>query len=120
MYDSTKHFANRGLPRNKKPLKNIVYTVKVIPASDLKTKQPITQQDLERLSRYKFKELGYIVLQWNRQEKRPIKFGHGFITPAELKEKIGLTQWAKFCQGKREFIIQRRVDGRNVKKKGNK
>jgi len=26
----------------------------------------------------------------------------------------GDKQWGKFCNGKREFIVQRRVDGKNV------
>ncbi len=42
---------------------------------------------------------------------------HGFITLDDLKSKIGDEQYSKFCQGKRMFVIQRRVDNKNVKKK---
>ena len=114
-YDSTKYFANRGVERNKRPLKNIVYTAKVLPLSEFKINP--TPEDLARLEKYKFKDLGYLWLNWRHQEKKPLTYSHGFVTSAELKEKIGVTQWSKFCQGKREFIIQRRVDGKNIKKK---
>ena len=65
-------------------------------------------------SKYKFKELGYLVLYWWYQEQNAIKNWHGFITPEDLKERIGENQYAKLCQGKRTFIIQRRKDGKNV------
>jgi hypothetical protein len=77
----------------------------------------MTEEDWKRHEKHKFKDEGYLILESWLEEKNPIKCWNGFITPAELKEKLGEKQWAKFCQGKREFIIQRRVDGRNVKKK---
>lgn len=114
-YDSTKYHANKGVPRNKRPLKNKVYEVVILPLSEFKTKP--SEEDLVRYEQYKFKDKGYLILHSHLQEKDPIIASHGFITPQELKEKLGEKQWAKFCQGKREFIIQRRVDGKNLKKK---
>lgn len=99
---------NRGVNRTKKPLSNIVYTVEVNPT--LKS-----GVDTEPYKKYLFKNEGYLVLLW-RYQSSPINNWHGFIEPEKLKEIIGPVQWAKFCSGKREFIIQRRVDGNNIKK----
>lgn len=41
---------------------------------------------------------------------------HGFVTPEEFKTTLEERQWMKLTQGKREFIIQRRIDGKNIKK----
>jgi len=113
-----KYYANRGVERNKKPLQNKVYKIEL---SQLKGVKP---EDLEskkeEYAKYKFKELGFLVLYWQYEKflnkHRSWNF-HGYITPEDLKKKLGDKQWAKFCQGKREFTIQRRVDGKNVKKK---
>lgn len=102
----SKYFANRGVARNKKPLKNLVYQITL---SQLKP-----NEDKESYEKYKFKDLGYLVLKWHYETKNPIINFHGFITPIYLKELIGEKQYAKFCQGKREFIIQRRIDGKNI------
>lgn len=107
---NAKVFANRGIERNKKPLSNIVYKIEV---SQLKE-----GVDFEKYSKYKFKDQGYLILFWKYQgmDKNMWIF-HDFITPDELKEKLGAKQWFKFCgQGKREFVIQRRIDGKNIKK----
>lgn len=100
-----KHYANRGVERNKKPLKNIVYEIELAQLND--------DIDKNKYKKYKFKELGYLTLVWHYEEKNPIK-NWGVITPEELKQKIGVKQYAKFCQGKRKFIIQRRIDGKNT------
>ena len=67
-----------------------------------------------------FKDEGYLILNWKYESKHiDIWSWHGFITPDELKtllNSIGKDQWAKFCQGKREFVEQRRVDGKNIAK----
>ena len=103
----SKYYANRGVERNKKPLKNIVYKVEVI-----QLENGANGEDYEK---YKFKEEGYLSLLWGYQSEKTRNW-HGFITPSELKEHIGEKQWAKFCNGKREFIIQRRINGGNVPK----
>lgn len=103
-----KYYANKGVERNKKPLKNIVYEIEL---SQLKLDTDKTQYE-----KYKFKELGYLVLLWWYEQKNPTKNWHGFITPDYLKELLGVKQYAKFCQGKRNFIIQRRIDGKNIPK----
>lgn len=99
-----KYFANRGVPRNKKPLKNIIYEIELLKSFDI----------WREYDKYKFKDLGYLVLYWSYKGDS-IRNWHGFITPEDLKEKIGLKQWNKFCQGKRKFIIQRRIDHHNIK-----
>ncbi len=108
---NNKYYANRGLERNKKPLQNIVYTVEI--------KQLKEDADLSYYLKYKFKEEGYLVLKW-QYEKDLNKYGsmnfHGCITPDDLRELLGPKQWAKFCSGKRLFIIQRRENGINIKK----
>jgi hypothetical protein len=103
-----KYFANRGVERNKTPLKNIVYEFRL---SQLKE-----GQDPEKYEEFKFKDLGYISYDYWYEEKKPIIYWGGFITIDNLKHLIGTTQYSKFCQGKRLFIIQRRIGGKNVKK----
>lgn len=113
--DATKNkaFANRGVPRNKKPLKNIVYQIEV---SQLKSS--LISEEKEKYAQYKYKEEGYLILYWWYESKNPMRNWHGFITPDELKELIGSKQWGKFVnQGKREFVIQRRENGKNIPKK---
>jgi hypothetical protein len=112
----SKVHANKGVERNKKPLQNIVYKVEV---SQLKPS--IDESKIEEYSKYKFKDEGYLVLSWEYQKNynknnKSMKW-HGFITPEDLKNLIGDKQWSKFCSGKREFIEQRRIDGKNVSKK---
>lgn len=99
-----KKFANKGVARNKKPLKNIVYEIKI---SQLK-------EETNDFEKYKFKELGYLTLTWWYESKTPVKNWHGFIEPQNLKTLLGDKQWSKFCQGKTTFIIQRRIDGKNI------
>ena len=105
-----KYFANRGLKRNKRPIANLIYKIDVC--------QLKNDNDLDKYEQYKFKDLGYLVLYWTKHKAD--KNGefmwswHGFITVAELKERIGENQYKKFCEGKREFIIQRRVNKKNL------
>jgi hypothetical protein len=112
-----KYFANKGVERNKKPLKNIVYEVEITKLN--KGGKELTEEDKLKYAKYKFKEEGYLCLYYwyGTFNRNTITNLHGFITPEELKKIIGEKQWAKFCQGKRIFVIQRRVDGKNVKKK---
>jgi len=105
-----KEHANRGVARNKKPLTNLVYTVELSwgnrhggPGYDANPKY----------LKYKFKDLGYLILSWG-YEGRDMNYWHGLITPEELKTLIGDEQWRKFCNGKRQFIVQRRIDGKNI------
>ena len=99
-----RYFANKAVERNKKPLKNIIY------------KFEFSTNDLgEEYENYKFKELGYIVLYWKYQGDPSFCFD-GVILPSQTKTLLGEKQWSKFCQGKREFTIQRRIDKKNVPK----
>lgn len=82
-----KHYANAGVSRNKKPLKNIVYSVEI---SQLKS-----DADPAQYTQYLFKELGYLVLLWWYESSNPLKNYHGFITPDDLKELLGDKQWGK-------------------------
>ncbi len=112
------YYANRGVERNKKPLQNKVYMIEF---SQLKSVDPDKLEETElKYAKYKFKDEGYLVLNW-QYEKDYNKHGswyfHGYITPESLKERLGQKQWDKFCQGKRVFIIQRRIDGKNISKK---
>lgn len=97
--------ANRGVPRNKKPLQNKVYKVYF----EQEVREP------EKWEQYKFKDLGYLIMEYGLEKSGPM-YWHGPIEPSRFKQIIGEKQWSKFCQGKREFIIQRRIDGNNVKK----
>jgi len=105
-----KYFANRGVARHKCKIANIIYKLEIIPLTG--------DYNLKLNEKYKFKNLGYLSLLWtkhkaDKNEKFDWKL-HGFITVDELKKRIGQKQYSKFCQGKREFIIQRRIDGNNV------
>lgn len=109
------YFSNRGVERNKRPLQNIVIVIKL-----LQLKDGISEEGIAEMEKYKFKELGHIDLYWE-YEKIYNKYGGlncgGLKTPEELRQMLGDKQWAKFCNGKREFVIQRRIDGKNVPKK---
>ena len=109
--DKETFYANRGVERNKTPLKNIIYKVDVI-----QLKNP---EDIENYQKYMFKDLGYLYLLWRYDTKSQLDILniHGLVTPDELKQRIGEKQWSKLCQGKREFTIQRRIDGKNIPKK---
>lgn len=115
MESKTKYFANRGVERNKKPIANLIYKVEIIQLKE--------GADASQFEKYKFKDLGYLTLLWTK--RKADKNGefqwnwHGYITVNELKERIGQKQYCKFCQGKREFIIQRRFNGKNVSIKKN-
>ena len=98
-----KQYANKGVRCNKKPLKNIVYKVLVTQILNPST----------YMEQFRFKDLGWLLLHWKYENDR-IWCQHGFITIDYLKQLIGERQYAKFCQGKREFIIQRRVNNKNL------
>jgi len=104
-------YANRGVERNKKPLKNALYKFEVKPL-----KEGLPEEQVKEYEQYKFKDQGYIVMLWSMQGWDYWNW-HGFVTSDEVKKYIGDKQWGKFCQGKREFIVQRRVDKHNVPKK---
>lgn len=108
----SKEFANKGVKRNKTPLQNIVIIVHVG-----KVKEEACPDMLKALEVYKFKDIGH--LTWSSDYEKDYdgvscRFYHGFITPEELKEKLGVKQWMKFCNGKRKFIIQRRINHNNI------
>lgn len=92
-----KHHANAGVKRNKKPLPNILYKIEV--------KQLREGTDLSLYEKYKFKDSGYIFILWKYQGNS-MWFYHGLATIQDLKETLGIEQYSKFCQGKREFIQQ--------------
>ena len=108
-----KYFANRGVKRNKTRLPNL--RIKVDIFKELKNSD---DELLERFKPFKFKELGYISVCWtkelDRKGEEPIWNLDSSVTVERLKEVLGEKQWSKFCQGKRFFIIQRRVNGKNI------
>lgn len=106
--DIGKVFANAGVERNKSPLKNKIYEVDIV--------QLKSDSNPEQYEQYRFKDQGYLVMSWGYEGKREPKYYHGFVTPEELRLRIGEKQYCKFCQGKRSFIVQRRENGRNVPK----
>lgn len=110
-----KCYANKGVERNKKPLKNIVYEISI--SRYLIAITPPTEEETARHNSCFFKDQGFLSLSWWYQTDPNIKFYHGLIPVEELKEKLSEKQWAKFCQGKREFVIQRRINGANIPKK---
>lgn len=89
--EKNKYFANKGLKRNKKPLKNIIY----------KFESPLYNEAI-------------YYCYWKYQSINMIWISKGVMTEDEIKEIIGEKQWSKFCQGKREFIIQRRINNKNI------
>lgn len=103
--DIGKIIANKGVKRNKKPLKNKVYKFEIC---NLKQ-----NTDLELYEKYKFKNLGYISMYWG-YEGDEFLYWHGFVTAQQVKDRIGEKQYSKFCQGKRDFIIQRRINKNNT------
>jgi hypothetical protein len=110
-----KYYANRGVKRNKTRLPNIRYKVEI---SQLNPEILSNPEKLKEYEKYKFKDLGYLTI--SSTKSLIDKYGeffwswHGFIGIDDLKILIGVKQYQKFCQGKREFIIQRRVNGKNI------
>lgn len=104
----SKIYANRGIKRNKKPLQNIVYQIEIL------KKLKCRSLNESHYDQYKFKDEGYLVLNWQFEKQLRGWNLHGFITPEDLRKKIGDKQWSKFCQGKRIFTIQRRANGKNI------
>jgi hypothetical protein len=91
--------ANRGVARNKRPLQNILYWFS----------EAAAEGGAERF-----------VLHWAYERdynQHPVKNFHGTVTLEYIKSRLTPNQWAKFRQGQREFVKQRRVDGKNVPKK---
>jgi len=103
-----KYFANKGVKRNKSKLSNLIYKVFVT-----QLKKDIDEERMKQLEQYKFKDLGYLSFHATTSSGSPY-IGWRNVTPKELKEILGGKQYSKFCQGKREFIIQRRIDGKNI------
>ena len=109
-----KYFANRGISRNKSRLPNLRIKVEI-----RKELHDMNNEDLiERSKDYKFKEEGYISVLWTKdldyKGQEPMWNLDTRINVLKLKDILGQKQWSKFCQGKRFFIIQRRIDGKNV------
>ena len=111
----SKYYANRGVKRNKTRLPNIRYKVELSKPNLEILSDP---EKLKEYDKYKFKDLGYLTI--SSTKSLVDKYGefawswHGFISIDNLKEIIGIKQYQKFCQGKREFIIQRRINGKNI------
>ena len=92
-----------NVQQNKYPTtNNLIYKIDIIQLDD--------NVDSIKFEEYKFKDLGYLVLFWAENKNyKSSQFRwkyHGFITVSDLKKKLGEKQYSKFCQGKREFIIQ--------------
>lgn len=83
--------ANRGVARNKRPLQNILY--KFEPYVDRFVMLWSHERDFNRDG------------TWNH---------HGTVTEDDIKSRLTPNQWSKFRQGVRQFVKQRRVDGRNI------
>lgn len=89
----TKYYANKGVARNKKPLKNI----------EVKLEKSISEPNKFKL---------YKRLQGDKL------YGYfGLISKEDIKEMLSEKQFNKFMSGTSEFIIQRRFNGKNIKTK---
>lgn len=106
------YFKNKGIERNKKPLSNIVWEIEICQLTE--------DADKTKYEQYKFKDLGYLTLLWCYDRPNELRNFHGFITVEQFKNKLGQKNYAKLCKGQRKFIIQRRINGKNVSKKDNK
>lgn len=81
--------ANKGIKRNKKPLRNI--EVKIVKREDG------LYHMFERIQGTKAYGLCFATYTFD-----------------EIKEKLTPNQWCKFQQGQKEFVIQRRVNKHNI------
>jgi hypothetical protein len=96
--------ANRGVPRNKKPLQNIILWIE-----DAKSLPDGTKQ---------FALLWAYERDYNQGRSKNFSCVKTLpLMEAYLKDKLTPGQWAKFRNGARQFVIQRRINGRNVPKK---
>lgn len=80
--------------------KKITYTIYKVEHAQLK---PAVNPD--GYNEYKF-DSGYLVLYYKNNKNDSFTY-YGFITPQQLKEKLGEKQYSKFCQGKREFTLNK-------------
>ena len=91
----SKIHANRGVERNKKPLQNILYKIENRTVND----------ELKHILYWAY------VKDFHRHE---IWFLHDYVESEGIRARLSAKQWCKFCRGDRNFVIQRRVNGRNV------
>lgn len=63
-----------------------------------------TVDDVSKFEPYKYKD-GYIIVFWSNNKGSGSWGWKGFTTPDELKTMLGEKQYKKFCEGKREFIL---------------
>lgn len=94
----SKVHANRGVARNKRPLQNVLYW--------LSDATPV-----DGAARF--------VLHWAYERdyhRHPVKNFHGIVSEDDIRQRLTDNQWAKFRQGERAFVRQRRVDGKNIPK----
>ncbi len=103
-----KYFANKNIPRNKKPLKNIEYWIEVKKVNRSKD-APISEQ-------YITENDTFLTLRWRYQGERNWCFD-GLVTKEKIKGLLTNKQYSDFCQNKRfRFIKQRRFDKSNIVK----
>jgi len=109
--------ANRGVARNKRPLQNILLWVEIVPFERIRLYRDETiGQFKERHRNDIFKDKGVVSVSWayEKEYNRNGTRSWWHYSVSWLKRRLGEKQWAKFCQGKREFVLQRRVNGKNV------
>ena len=70
-----------------------------------KLKEHVPAEDYKE---FKFKDMGYLTLL-SRKQGSPSYYWHGYITPSMLQQLLGIKQYSKFCQGKREFTIHKKI-----------
>lgn len=112
-----KSFANKGIERNKKPLKNIYYILKKhIPNLDNKFIDLI-----EYNKKFKLDDtVGYIKILWG-YEGANIDYWSYQIDLDYVKKQVSEKQWAKCMDAFKnknvseyKLIVQRRIDGKNI------
>lgn len=95
-----KYHANKGVARNKKPLQNVVYKIVPVP-----------------LDSYNIPNRWYVFWQYQKafnREPNCMNWDVKRYSKEDIKKLLSEKQYNKFCQGQELFIVQRRINGKNV------
>ena len=109
-----KKHANKGVKRNKKPLKNKLYRIRTYK----NVKGPVTKKFHE--THYVNNKVGYIVIEWGYQGEvafmnKQVYYTDYSLSVGYLKKQLTTKEWSKLCQGRQtEFIVQRRFNKKNI------
>lgn len=114
-----KSFANKGVRRNKKPLKNIYYIIR----KHVPNLHSSFISDAEYDSKFKINDdIGYVKILWG-YEGIDVDYWSFQVDLNYVKNQVSSKQWSKCMDAFKnkdateyKLIVQRRIDGKNKSK----